>query len=237
MAYTQKTWYNKGSQNRTPANATNMNDLEKRIFNGFNSVFETAERLTNCNDATSPGVYQYISTTANIPPIFTYGNIIVTKSIVGTGNTYITQLALGNDGSVATRGKVGDGAWSAWRKNGDFVLYESSSGTTGSVTLTESVEKFNYLEIFGQEVGGRDIYTKVWKNGTFVGKRFILGGMLVATNDTNFFARSAVYTISSATKIEVKENDKSGQMNLSTTPAINYTDTPSIKIYKVIGKY
>lgn len=113
MSYTKKTWEDLPSTN-TPVNATDMNDLEARIENGINNALETTTRLTDCDEAINAGVYQYVSTTTNIPPIFAYGNIIVVKSSLG-GNNYITQLAIGNDGTIASRGKVNENAWSSWK--------------------------------------------------------------------------------------------------------------------------
>lgn len=148
MAYTKKTWEDLPSTN-TPINATDMNDLESRIENGINNALETTTRLTDCDDATTAGVYQYVSTTTNIPPIFAYGNIIVSKTLLG-GNNYITQLAIGNDGTTATRGKVNENAWSVWNVlNNTYSTSEQVVGTWGGKPLYRKVyESTTYATAF-----------------------------------------------------------------------------------------
>lgn len=115
------------------------------------------------------------------------------------------------------------------------VLYENTTGTTGNVTLNDDVDNYEYIEIFGQEIGGRDVYTKVSRNNTFVGQRFILSGQLVVSNNTNAFVRSAVYSISDNTTIKVADTDYSAQFSFATSGSITYNAGPAIRLYKVIG--
>lgn len=65
---------------------------------------------------------------------------------------YNSQLFLGNgtgiNGKVQVR-NCSAGTWSSWETlNRMKVLYDNSSGTTGTVTLSETAANFNYLEIF-----------------------------------------------------------------------------------------
>lgn len=46
---------------------------------------------------------------------------------------------------------------------GEKVLYNNSSGTTGTVTLSESVANFKYIEIFTKDDNSRYDYTKVFE--------------------------------------------------------------------------
>lgn len=66
---------------------------------------------------------------------------------------YNAQFFIGNgtgidSGKVQVRGCT-DGTWSSWETLDRMkVLYDNSSGTTGTVTLSETAANFNYLEIF-----------------------------------------------------------------------------------------
>lgn len=188
MAYTKKTWEDLPSTN-TPVNATDMNDLEIRIENGINNALETTTRLTDCDDATTAGVYQYVSTTTNIPPIFAYGNIIVSKTLLG-GNNYITQLAIGNDGTAATRGKVNNNAWNAWKSLMSVKIASSNiTASIGSLALNNSYVMPNSfvslnLKFTGVSVSTTDSTTLATLSSGYYGTQEI--GLIALVNDGTF---------------------------------------------------
>lgn len=69
----------------------------------------------------------------------------------GNSTSWVGQLYIGDS---STQGIYyngwSDGVRGSWRKLADapVVLYDNASGTTGTVQLSESTAKFNYLEIF-----------------------------------------------------------------------------------------
>jgi len=106
----------------TPINASNLNKIQSDLKS---EVFEGTTRITDCDDATTPGIYQYIGTTANIPEkAGRYGNLVVLKTTVG-GQTYLTQIAVGNYSqgntvyySMARRAYTN--VWSEWDYFGEY---------------------------------------------------------------------------------------------------------------------
>lgn len=73
-----------------------------------------------------------------------------------------------------------------------ITLYENSSGTTGTVTLSKSSADFTYLEIFGVTNSGENISQKVFSPN---GKNFNLSGGYLA-NATTWQNVNARYNIS-----------------------------------------
>lgn len=67
---------------------------------------------------------------------------------------YNAQFFIGNSvgmgGTLQARGCNGaNGTWGSWETIlRNKILYDNSSGTTGTITLSESAANFNYLEIF-----------------------------------------------------------------------------------------
>lgn len=106
----------------TPINASNLNKIQSDLKS---EVFEGTVRLTDCDDATTPGIYQYIGTTANIPEkAGHYGSLIVFKTTVGA-QVYLTQIAVGNYSlgntiyfSMARRTYTN--VWSDWDYFGEY---------------------------------------------------------------------------------------------------------------------
>lgn len=110
------------------------------------------------------------------------------------------------------------------------ILYEKTGNNTSDIQLSDSVDNYKYIEIFGHEVGGRMVYTKIEKSNTFIGKKFTLE-CLFFTSATQVISRMSLYTI---------ENNKlipSGQcqLNLFTTGSNQIQSAASMSINKVVG--
>lgn len=90
----------------------------------------------------------------------TYGNVL---NLLGAGGS---QLFLGWEGN-ALRGRLyyrsirdNTNSWSSWGHIATAVtLYDNSSGTTGTITLSESVANFSYLEIYIMTSHNNDCFT------------------------------------------------------------------------------
>lgn len=113
-----------------------------------------------------------------------YGNVL---NLRGKDATGCSQLFLGWDsgnaiGAIRYRSMRDSGNdWSSWgRIYTETGLYLSSSGSSGTITLLESVTNFSYIEIFGHTNSGENVYAKVCNAN---GKTFNLGGGYLATNN------------------------------------------------------
>jgi len=113
-----------------------------------------------------------------------YGNIL---NLRGKDATGVSQLFLGWDsgnaiGAIRYRSMRDSGnSWSSWgRIYTETGLYLSSSGSSGTITLSENVTNFSYIEIFGHTNSGENVYTKVCNAN---GKTFNLEGGYLATNN------------------------------------------------------
>lgn len=103
----------------TPINASNLNKIQSDLKS---EVFEGTVRLTDCDDATEGGVYQYVDSTANLPSQLTpYGVILVLDGGPTSGQRFKTQLALSTQKTAnyaytaAIRTKLSNqSAWHDW---------------------------------------------------------------------------------------------------------------------------
>lgn len=129
----------------------------------------------------------------------TYGNCI---NIKGNGSS---QLLLGWEGT-SKRGKIyyrslrditTDGTtWSGWgRIYTHDILYDNSSGTTGTVTLSENASDYDYLEIYYTNNGQQRSMKVASPNGKVV----MLDNWVYEESTTYLFTRINKITISGTT--------------------------------------
>lgn len=114
------------------------------------------------------------------------------------------------------------------------ILFDNSSGLFTDISLSESADNFDYLKIYGEESGGRSIYTEIYKGTSFVGKKFILTGSFV-TNSTTGYIRMATFSISTSTTIITDSSNIQSQITLGTTPSVAISLSNSVKIFRVVG--
>lgn len=104
-------------------------------------------------------------------------------------------------------------------------LYDNVSGTTGTVTLSQSADNFSYIEIFYNKNGLFNNSVKIYlPNGKSVGLIYGYKSDMVQLG----FREIKI----SGTSIS---NSSSGGMNIDTSGNINLYSTVETKIYKVIG--
>lgn len=113
-------------------------------------ILKQVTRPSDANNANMNTCFEYYNDVANIP---TSSGFPGWGTVLGFGNTYRQQLAIGNwtNGGkrVAIRSAV-NGEWTGWGhlELQPSVLYDNSSGTSGTVTLSSSAANYSYLEIY-----------------------------------------------------------------------------------------
>lgn len=114
------------------------------------------------------------------------------------------------------------------------VLYDNNGNNYREIPLNDNVDNYNYLEVFGHEVGGRKIYNKIAKQETFINKSFNIFALVFDSSDTFFWTRSAVYTIQSNKLVPTRSKyatiTTAGQINI-----YNESNGGSISVDKVVG--
>lgn len=133
-------WLLYGDNQNVYLNGIDMN----RFFRGDGNI-TNFESFSMQNNARS-----YVEETTNKPSqLAKWGTLI---NFCGNSNNYEQQLAIGNFNMggyrVAVRSYVNDSA-TAWEflELKSTVLYDNNSGTTGTITLSQSAANFSYLEI------------------------------------------------------------------------------------------
>lgn len=159
------------------------------------------------------------------------------------------------NGSLAHRGGNSNGWIGSWRTVLDssnyasyvdkrpVVLYSSSSGTSGTVTLSETASNFNYLEIFySDENGTQHNSAKVYAPD---GKYVTLSCIEPRINDSYMraYLRAQGWTISGTTMTVGRTDEQNTYAYIELIPGtdvsevVKVTERASIKIYRVLGCY
>ena len=190
---------------------------------------------TNLNSATSTGWYRYNKEATNIPTGISQWGIVVVQN----DGTWIFQTAYGSystDARIAHRGYI-NGSWTSWSyvmQGAKKILYNNSSGTTGTVTLSETAANFNYLEIFYCDNNSREHRSIKIANPN--GKTITLDTIEPYDADKNMYIRTTSYTINN-TSITVKTYIYMNFWKFSGSDncGVNVEKSNYIKIIKVIG--
>lgn len=123
-------------------------------------------------------------------------------------------------------------------------LYNSSVGTNGTITLSQSAENFNYIEIFYTDNNGRQPHSiKIHSpNGKYVSLSCIEPS--TTNSDPRMYIRASGWTIS-GTSMTVGRSDLSGANRgiygmiyphaSGTYIDVNVTEDNCIKIFRVLG--
>ena len=188
---------------------------------------------TDLNDYKENGIY-YFSVSmkpTNIPTgsngwlqVMNIGNTSVVKQIWlrhGTVNT--------NDFETYVRILNDTAGWSEWRKLQiePTVLYNNSSGTNGNVTLSETANNFQYLEIFYKSNDSTPTYnsTKVSEPNN---KNACLSVMSIT--DNQIYKKEKIVKISGTTI----SNVSNAEWSLTST-ATTFSKANNVYIVKVLG--
>lgn len=141
------------------------------------------------------------------------------------------QVSVNNNGQLAATGNIVSGALIKARNSESVysakTLYDNASGTTGTVTLSESAANFTFLEIYSNRASGLAFYNKIPSPN---GKNATIGGLFPNTN-TELYMYVKLIKIS-GTSITVTRNILAYNTTSGTLAVGNDNNH---KIIKVIG--
>lgn len=136
-----------------------------------------------------------------------------------------TNLVPGN----VTTAALADGAVTNAKTSATIIF--NSVNTSGDVSLLDDVTSYDFIDIYGHEIGNRKISMRL---GTpRVGNKFSLFAMFIGSNNTTLYWRGTTYEITDTTTI-TKTSD-TGQFSL--TASGNTVSGGGVNVYidKIIG--
>ena len=120
-------------------------------------------------------------------------------------------------------------AWGAWKRKFGVELYNNTSGSNGTITLSESAENFEYIEIFFNDNGNRTGgYTKVYSPN----EKTVCLSIIEASTASITYIRRALYTVSGTTLTPSKGSYITMQADTFSHAA---TASNLIRIVRVVG--
>lgn len=193
------------------------------------------------NNYLSQGEFQVGYTDEGTPPINgpykgrIYGKLFVEVDRNNTHNNsdnWLWQIFIDTSERIYKRQKINDGPFTPWREIGTSIaLYDNASGTTGTVTLSQSAANFNYLEIHFNINGSRYLHTKVLYPD---GKTIALNGFWGAPLDGNLIQfETRDYTINGTSIIPTYDYEI--YSNIASGTTVHIDRQLRITINKVIG--
>lgn len=203
-------------------------DVEKSIL-----VNQVTTANTDLDDYIKTGMYYFSGTYK--PEHIPAGSNGWLK-VMRTNDNIVKQIwyrygtADTNDYQIYVRTKFSEG-WSTWRRlqASDIVLYENNSGSTGTITLSDTAENYYYLEIFYKNNDG---YYGSIKVSNPNGKDVVLISTNPSNSNGNFYLKSTQLSIS-GTKITP---EKYSEVSMFTGGDLSInTSTNRISIVKVLG--
>lgn len=206
--------------------------FKTRFYEGMQSI--VAEKQNDLNDLVIPNTYVTINkgteSYANLPTGLT-GTFTIEVLSAGAEGQLLQRITECN--KTTPRQYIRhfyQNTWGDWIRQFEVLLYNSASGSTGEITLSESVEDFDYIEIFytdnGNKVGGS---CKVYNPQD---KTVSLSTIEASSAATTYFRRTS-YTIS-GTKI-TPDTVNAGYVRISTATPAHTAGTNFIKICRVVG--
>ncbi len=123
-------------------------------------------------------------------------------------------------------------SWGGWIRKFGVVLYENSNGSNESITLSEPVTNFEYLEIFytdnnDQKIGSVKILSSTGSVS--------LSGIEASSATTTYLRRTKYSIYSGETGLLQPDMNRSGLVKISNATPETVSDDNYIKIYRVIG--
>lgn len=216
------------------ANLPNTAEFAMKTKKTNGEINIIAEKVSDLNELTQPNIYVSVNNSAE-----TYANLPTGLS----GTFTIEVMSAGAEGQLMQRitacSKTDpdiyirhyyQGAWGEWIRQFEVQLYNNASGSTGTITLNESVENFEYIEIFytdnNNKVGGSvKVYSPQGKTASLC---VVEAGSAVTT----YFRRTS-YTISGTTI--TPDTATMGYVKISNATASHTSGTNYIKITRVVG--
>lgn len=148
-------------------------------------------------------------------------NVVIQEVITTLGRRYIRRS--GDSGAT----------WSTWRRvYGETVLYNNSSGTAGTVTLSETAANFTYLEIFFTD--NNNSYVGSVRVSSPNGKETVLT-LIEGNSSSNTFIRRTIYTISGTSLKPSTTTGERGYISFQTGSWYGEYTSNYIKVLRVVG--
>lgn len=136
---------------------TEFNSLTKHLYHRGTAA-------ANFNDIKTHGMYHVSGTHTNAPQTGNiYGILVVYVSggntwVPSDSSSWIWQIFINTNGRMWMRYGVNSATMSGWVSIPNYkTLYENSSGTQGTVTLSETSANFSYMEIYYRITDGANI--------------------------------------------------------------------------------
>ena len=199
------------------------------------AVIYVQETGADLNNYKMTGTYYFNTshTPLNVPSGCVNGWLVVIRADSGAIKQLWHRYGTLNTNDFNTFVRTGNGTtWSNWKRYSyePDVLYDNSSGTTGTVTLSESAENFSAIEVFYCDNNGSDrTSVRVQSpNGKYVSLSTIEASTATKTN-----IRRTRYLISGTSMTTLTTN---GYVQLNPSEYPWYGGTANyIKVLKVVG--
>lgn len=199
-------------------NKSNIESMDSRVSSAESSASQASQNvsaLTTRVDSVESSVSS-ATTTAN--------------NAQSTATTALNTANTANGKADTNANNISD-LQTATANLAPVVLYSNSTGTGGTVTLSDSVSKYSYLEIFAYEVqNGSEIYNKY---DVKEGRDLNLSAVAILQNGNLARLESQTYTVS-GNAINVKSGT-TGHVTIFTKVINEQSDVGDIRIVKVLG--
>lgn len=121
--------------------------------------------------------------------------------------------------------------WSSWQQifRSEKILYTNDSGSSGTITLSESAAHFSMMEIYAMNNDGKRGYTKVF----YPHNKDVTLDIATPSYPT-YYGKVKGYTIS-GTSITLSMSIRTMEYYFANGTTTNSSNSNSISIYKVIG--
>lgn len=121
--------------------------------------------------------------------------------------------------------------WSSWQQifRSEKILYTNDSGSSGTITLSESAAHFSMMEIYAMNNDGKRGYTKVF----YPHNKDVTLDIATPSYPT-YYGKAKGYTIS-GTSITLSMSIRTMEYYFANGTTTNSSNSNSISIYKVIG--
>lgn len=206
---------------RTKANGT---------WKSWNEIFLNCYvGKVNLNDYTYPGIFGVYEAT-NAPT----SDIAVLEVLKYSADWIVQRFTVIHNNlynRTYERCWYNGNTWSAWQQifRSEKMLYVNDSGSSGTITLSESSANFSMMEIYAMNNDGKRGYTKVFYPHN---KDVTLD--IATPNYPTYYGKAKGYTIS-GTSITLSMSIRTMEYYFANGTSTSSSNSNSISIYKVIG--
>ena len=135
----------------------------------------------------------------------------------------------------ASRGGTGGASYTEARTNLEImkqtVLFQNDSGTQSTITLSDNINNFLYLEIFFRD--NNNVFSNIRISKGYYGNAYYLNTIRVSSGMDRAWVKSGHISLSDSTILF--DSSDSAQIVYQTNPSITISKTLPISICKVCG--